>query len=364
MVSSIYHHILERMKCGEAVVVATIVTYKGRNSGVIGSKIMITDTGEIYGTVGGGNIEQEVIQTAKSLFGLECCLLRSYNTKHDLTATELETYGDGQLEILIESIPGGDRWLYEQLVHNIRAGISCRFIGQFHLIQGAEFFTLKRSILLDDATIKGDLDSSAITDIALHADCSEILLIQGQETFIIENLKVPCTLCFIGARQICPDLIQMAATAGFRVLLIDTESRFANQERYPECDQCIVCNSWEESVNSITLGDRNYVVIATNTLESDLLVLEKVLASDAGYVGMLGNRKKRSVIIQNLLDNGYSRESLDRLRCPAGLFINAETPFETAVGIMAELIKIRGIGERRTQDQKKKPVKKKRKGRV
>jgi xanthine dehydrogenase accessory factor len=71
----------------------------------------------------------------------------------------------------------------------------------------------------------------------------------------------------------------------------------------------------------------------------DLPILKAVLASDAGYVGMLGGRKRRDAMKDLLRGDGVTDASLARLRTPIGLDIAAETPAEIAVSIAAELVK-------------------------
>jgi xanthine dehydrogenase accessory factor len=67
-------------------------------------------------------------------------------------------------------------------------------------------------------------------------------------------------------------------------------------------------------------------------------VLAQSLRSQAGYIGMIGSRRKRDTIFAALRQEGLSDEDIARVRCPIGLAIGAETPEEIAVSIVAELI--------------------------
>ena len=75
-------------------------------------------------------------------------------------------------------------------------------------------------------------------------------------------------------------------------------------------------------------------------------LLQQVLRSHAGYIGMLGSRTKRDKIYQSLVEEGYEREKLQTVFSPIGLDIAAETPEEIAVSIVAELIKGRAEREK------------------
>ena len=73
----------------------------------------------------------------------------------------------------------------------------------------------------------------------------------------------------------------------------------------------------------------------------DKIVLEQSLRTKAGYIGMIGSRRKRNIIYENLLEQGFTQKDLSRVHSPIGLYIGGETPEEIAVSIVAELIKVR-----------------------
>ena len=74
----------------------------------------------------------------------------------------------------------------------------------------------------------------------------------------------------------------------------------------------------------------------------DLTILYQALQTPACYIGMIGSRRKRDLIYKKLEERGVSREALEGIHSPIGLDINAETPEEIAVSIVAELIAERG----------------------
>ena len=91
----------------------------------------------------------------------------------------------------------------------------------------------------------------------------------------------------------------------------------------------------------IDIDDNSYLVIVTRAHVHDKTVLSQALKTNAGYIGMIGSRKKRGVIYRALKEEGVSEEILQQVYSPIGLDINAETPEEIAVSVMAELIKVR-----------------------
>lgn len=73
----------------------------------------------------------------------------------------------------------------------------------------------------------------------------------------------------------------------------------------------------------------------------DKTVLEQSLRTNAGYIGMIGSKRKQRLVYDELLEKGFCEDDLKRVHNPIGLDIAAETPEEIAVSIVAELIEVR-----------------------
>ena len=58
-------------------------------------------------------------------------------------------------------------------------------------------------------------------------------------------------------------------------------------------------------------------------------------------MAFVGSKKKFASYVKKLLAAGVSKECLDKVYSPAGLNINAVTPEEIALSIMAEIVKVR-----------------------
>jgi xanthine dehydrogenase accessory factor len=133
--------------------------------------------------------------------------------------------------------------------------------------------------------------------------------------------------------------------ADFRVVVIDDRPMFANLERFPDADQVLV-EPFEMAFDKLQINPRSYVVIVTRGHLHDGVVLEQAVQTDAGYIGMIGSRRKIAVLYKDLMEKGIKKELLDRVHAPIGLHIHSETPAEIAISIMAELIKVRAENAR------------------
>ena len=94
-----------------------------------------------------------------------------------------------------------------------------------------------------------------------------------------------------------------------------------------------------DAFDHLALTSRASVVVATHG-EVDEDVLERILATSAGYVSLVASRKRAAVVVESLRQRGVPVERLGRLKAPAGLDIGAVTPTEIAVSILAEIIQL------------------------
>jgi xanthine dehydrogenase accessory factor len=107
-----------------------------------------------------------------------------------------------------------------------------------------------------------------------------------------------------------------------------------------------VISSFTDCFNGYDLDKDSYLVIVTRGHMHDMEVLDQALRTKAGYIGMIGSRKKRNSIHGHLMDKGTTEAQLEQVRCPIGMAIKADTPEEIAVSIVGELIYQRATGRK------------------
>jgi xanthine dehydrogenase accessory factor len=143
-----------------------------------------------------------------------------------------------------------------------------------------------------------------------------------------------------GAGHIAACVSKLAKTVGFKVTIIDDRKEFANQDRFPEADEIIV-EETEKALTHLEITPSTYIIVLTRGHLKDEEVLGSVIKSGAAYIGMIGSREKNATVFQQLTKKGISQEELDKVHTPIGININAQTPEEIAVSIMAEIIQVR-----------------------
>jgi xanthine dehydrogenase accessory factor len=153
--------------------------------------------------------------------------------------------------------------------------------------------------------------------------------------------SAPNRLVVFGAVDIAEALCRGAKELGWDTIVADPRATFATRERIGNADELLV--EWPEQVlERIAVDQKTAVVVLTHEERFDVPALAGALRSDAFYVGAIGSRRTQEHRSERLLEEGLSQADLDRLSGPTGLDVGAETPAETAVSILAEILAVRG----------------------
>lgn len=147
-------------------------------------------------------------------------------------------------------------------------------------------------------------------------------------------------LVMFGAGHVGRAVTRLADRCGFRVVVVDERPECAVAELLPGADQ-IVCAPLAEAFGRLNLDRDSFVVIATPGHLHDFAAVRGCLAGQAGFIGLVGSRRKRAALLQTLEEEGFDAVQRARLVTPVGLEIGAQTPEEIAVSIVGQLIALR-----------------------
>ena len=164
---------------------------------------------------------------------------------------------------------------------------------------------------------------------------SRVLELDG-ETVFAEVPEAPPRLVVVGATDTAEELCRSAKALGWRTHVVDPRPGLVTRERLPSPDELTV--AWPDELE---LGPDSAVVVLTHEVRLDVPALTTALASDAFYVGAIGSRRTQEKRRERLLEAGLTEDQLERLSGPAGLDLGAQTPAETAVSILAEVLAVR-----------------------
>jgi xanthine dehydrogenase accessory factor len=168
----------------------------------------------------------------------------------------------------------------------------------------------------------------------------------GEVEIFVEPLKPPPTLLVIGGGHVGKALVQLGHWLGFRVALSDDRPEFCNSTWAPGADDYLVM-SIRDLAETFNFHSQTYIAMATRGVSVDVEGLPYLLDRPQAYLGLIGSRRRWLTASQKLEANGVAPDRLAAVHAPIGLELNAETPEEIAVSIMAEIIMVqrKGTGE-------------------
>jgi xanthine dehydrogenase accessory factor len=340
-VNRLYKEIVELLTKGDTVILATVIEQAGSAPRTSGAQMVIRNDGSSLGTVGGGRLEAECLTAAHTVMSdgqAKTLVIR-------LTGTELaETtmICGGGVEVFIEPLSKACLDIYTKLLELQEQGKEAILVTRINTEVSKEGAGGKRLIMVDGQCMGPlALDKEAVTAArALFTERIPRLVPYHGERLYLEPIFPAPTLYLFGAGHISRSIAPIASLVGFQVIVIDDRVEFANRANFP-----LAREIWAEKFTGIgekvERGEQSYVVIVTRGHLHDYTVLRQVLPLGCRYIGMIGSHRKRDIIYKELIQEGYTQADLARVHSPIGLAIDAETPEEIAVSIVAELIKVR-----------------------
>ena len=250
----IYEEILKLRSDGKTSSLATIVQCNGSTPQKVGAKMLVRDDGSIFGTIGGGSLEAEVIKSA--------------------------------LNLMKDGVP--------------------------------------RTVPFE------------LTEDHGHLVCGGTVLVY------IEPIMAEPHLIIFGAGHVGKALAIIGKFLGFKITVVDDREEYANKENIPQADDLVVVE-FQNAFTKLAIEKSSYIVIATRGHNHDFDALRAALHTDAEYIGLLGSKRKKSLVLKTLKTDGFSQEEINRVIIPVGLPIGSVTPEEIAISIMAQIIQMRNV---------------------
>ena len=166
------------------------------------------------------------------------------------------------------------------------------------------------------------------------------LVCGGTLEVFIEPILPPALLYVFGAGHVAANLCQVAASAGFELIVTDDRTSYATKERFPFARE-VHALDFDAATKQLDPNETSYIVIVTRGHRDDMRLLRWAVQTRARYIGMIGSKRKVIGIFKTLQEEGVPAHLFDRVHAPIGLDIGAVTPEEIAVAITAELIAFR-----------------------
>jgi xanthine dehydrogenase accessory factor len=301
------HQALRWRDTGRRVALATVVATRRSAPRPVGSKLAVSDQGELAGSVSGGCVESDVVLAAQEVLGGGEPRLVTYGITDDM-AFGVGLPCGGEIDVFVEELAEADR---PDVTLTVVAGE-----GVGERLQDPELELAAR-----------------------RRGRSHVLELEDRTVFA--DVAAPPTRLFVyGAVDTAEALCRAGKLLGWRTVVADARATFATPERIPSADELLVL--WPDEALAAVVPDLGTaVVVLTHDDKFDLPLIRAALASDAFYIGWIGSRRNQERRRGLLREEGVTDDELDRISGPAGLDIGADTPAETAVSMLAEILAVR-----------------------
>lgn len=283
---------------------ALIVERSGSAPRGVGAMLLLKADGNCNGTVGGGSLEQQIVEALQQIQRDG----EAYTRLFQLVPERDGMSCGGRLTVLLTKLSYDAIPAFAAATASLEAGRGC--ILQVGLVDNGQACWSVETPLADTL-----------------------------QRYSIPLQPAP-DLLICGAGHIGQALASMALTAGFKVKVLDDRAKMLVADCFSDPVESVLISSFKDCLKYQQITPASFVLIATYDHQYDQIVLEQALATDAGYIGMVGSRRKREELFGHLCIKGMTEADLSRVRCPVGVAIGAETPAEIAVSILAEMIAV------------------------
>jgi xanthine dehydrogenase accessory factor len=340
---------------GRDCVYCALVETRGSTPQKAGAAMLVFPDGGQFGTLGGGCVEAEVKQRALRVLG------SSESQPEVLTFHLDDNYGwddglicGGRMAILADPVTAangrpksnsGDYYRrYSELIEKGRGCTEAVILGD----QNPELTTGSR--FLFDA--EGQLMAQTSPGLVPSTVVEHLIALERRPQPTVRNgvaylpVLPRITLLVVGGGHVGQAVARLAAEVDFDIWVLDDRASYASRERFPQAQKLLVgdLGSRLQELRVQEITPSTFCIIVTRGHAHDEEALYHLVRSAAGYVGMIGSKRKIKLIYEDLLAKGITKEQLSRVHAPLGFDIGSQTVSEIAVSIVAELIACRNLG--------------------
>lgn len=311
-----WQQILTKLQNNHTVYVLTVIDNLGSSPGRKGFKMMVSDDGFIYGSIGGGVMEFGLVEEARELLkknDLKIFLKRQIHRGH-------KEFGSGM-------ICSGEQSVV------------------FHYLTPNDYSKVDTILECIKSNSEGQLvlTSTSIEYVRSSPKSKFDCMIHSADDWTFkEQLQFKNTLYIVGGGHVSVAVSELFVTLGFHVVVFDNRDHLNTLELNQSAHEKLIVD-FNNIADCIEEGPQSYVAIMTNKFVDDKIVLSKLLEKNLKYLGVLGSAAKLNTMWEVLQKNGVQVSTLNKVHGPIGLPIKSQTPHEIAVSIAAEVIKIKNM---------------------
>jgi xanthine dehydrogenase accessory factor len=323
----------------EPFAVATMVDAHGSTPQRVGARLLVRSDGSTIGTLGGGCIEAEVWEAARRSIETGVPVALDFTLNEDIAVDYGLACGGTERIVVDPTFTRADLPLARRML-GAASGAERGIV--LSVVRSDGLRVAAKVAVWEDGSVEGDLgdvqsDAVGVAERLLAAPRPKPALVAVAGTDLFADVFAePPEVIIVGGGHVGLAVATVAHTLGYRTSVIDDRADFANAERFPEARQ-VLAGDIEQSIENYPTNRNSAIVIVTRGHKYDYQAMSAAARSKAGYIGLMGSRRKVALIYRQLLQDGVPEERLRDIHAPIGLDIGAVSPEEIAVSIMAEV---------------------------
>jgi xanthine dehydrogenase accessory factor len=329
-------------EAGRGVALAVVMGASGSTPRKAGTKALVDGEGSIWGTIGGGRLESEARRLAVEALRSGEPLLIDFPF-HGKDAAKDEPVCGGSMQVLIDPTAAAHREAYREAAAAVRRRERVVLVTTVRVKRPCATDV----VLVQPGRLPADLDSDVAAAVGECLRSEEPVVVErrvGGEVVaraLVEPLVPRPLLVVVGGGHVGQAVAEQAHLVGFEVTVIEDRAEFIAPVRFPE-GVTLVQGDVAEEMRRIPLNRDTYVALVSRGHIVDGKALGACVRSEAAYIGMMGSRRKISLMRRQFIEDGIcTGADFDRVRAPIGLDIGAQTVPEIAASIVAQLIAAR-----------------------
>jgi xanthine dehydrogenase accessory factor len=309
----VWKNILNKLEENQKVMLLLVVSHLGSSPGKQGFKMLVSADDYLYGSIGGGRTEFQLVETAKELLKKEV----------------INPFFQNQIHRDDETDSSGMICAGEQLV-------------LFYPMNKSHIPTIKSIIKKDkgvltisDSTFNLDVDTSQKNDFSFIQTATDAWEYK-------EKVNRKSYIYLVGGGHVGLATAKLFEMLDFEVTMFDDRKNLNTfEENTYSAHKKII--DYQNIAKHIRTGENTYIVILTHGYHADRLIFSKLLPNNYKYIGLLGSKAKIKAMFKTMITDGCDQEQLEKADAPIGIDINSKTPAEIAVSIAAKIISIRNL---------------------
>ena len=323
----VFQSLLEHMDRGEACVLVSAVGGEGSAPRKTQSHMLVNACGRVCGTVGGGAVEGNSIDYAQ-----QCLYVRKSDVHlfelYEHAAYDIGMICGGKVRVHFQYIYPDDKYVF--------AAVNAAVIA---LDEGKDAWLIidtdRHTLTLSDGEHQF---GTAVPEALIHTmdSASAVCSVDGT-AYYMEQLSYADRVYIFGGGHVAQALVPVLASVGFRCVIIEDRAEFCSRELFLHAQDVRLLDEpgWQEL---LPITKRDCICIMTRGHKNDLACQAFALKTQAGYIGVIGSRRKVAAVNAQLCEMGFDDSQIARIVTPIGLEIGAVTPAEIAVSIAAQMI--------------------------